>query len=342
MRAACSRAATTVAALAIVAPLAACGPYAEVAQKLDVTTPITSGETWIAVAGPDRSELRVLVVGAPPEGGSAEFSLTTMQMPISAGTSATALQGTWREETRAGTATFTAARQYTLPDERGTPLLARRGVWRADVSRVLGVTVARAGGLLVLAGDPTLAGTYVRFRAALAALGASTARDAACAFQLSNLGIRSSEVRIIGFGGPGMTQYQTAATYVGTLAGSLRVSEQGFLDNTTTITYSGFVDLGGVRVDGPQITDADSGGNGQMSGTLAFALEPLAADGSVPPPITGTIDYGGAGNPADAVQISSGFATGGAYVIVLAGGGAAKVSPATAPSPSVAECLALP
>ena len=139
-----------------------------------------------------------------------------------------------------------------------------------------------------------------------------------------------------------MTQYQRPATYVGTVAGSLDVSLSGFTHNTTTITYSAFEDMGGARVDGPQITDADSGGDGHMSGVLTFVLQPLSPDGAAISPITGTIDFGGAGNPADTVQISNGAATGGAYVVSIEGGGSARVSPETPPSPSVSECLALP
>jgi len=74
-----------------------------------------------------------------------------------------------------------------------------------------------------------------------------------------------------------------------------------------------------------------------MSGVLTFALTPLALDGSAAAPITGTIDYGGAGNPADAVQISNGNAVGGVYVTSIGGGGSARVSPQTAPAPSMSE-----
>jgi hypothetical protein len=318
--------------------LGACGPYAEVAQKLDVTARV-SGDTWIAAAG---TEVRFLLVGKPASDGSVPFAFTSLQMPISAGTSGTTLQGTWTEVGGDGTATLRVEREYTLPDERSTPLLSRRGTWRADTRRTIDLRVDRDGNRLVLAGDPSLAGTYLAFGGALARLGTATARDAACAFQVANLGIRSSEVRIIGFGGPGMTQYEQAETYVGTVAGSLRVSLSGFTQNTTNITYFGFEDLVGARVDGPQITDANSGGDGHMSGVLTFVLKPLSPDGSEAPPITGTIDYGGAGTPADAVQISNGSATGGAYVVTLEGGGSARVSPGTPPSPTVAECLGLP
>jgi hypothetical protein len=332
-----SRAVVIAATLA--AALPACGPYPDVAQKLDVTTPIADGETWIAASG---TELRVLLLGEPAGGGDAEFAFTAMEMDISAGTSASSLQGTWRED-GAGAATFDARLEYTLPDERGRAPLARIGTSREDVSRTLHVGFTRSANELVIGGEPSLAGRYVLFRAALARLGTSTVDDAACAFQVANLGIRSSEVRIIGFGGAGMTQYFSPETYVGTLAGTLRVSLDGSFASgiTTTIAYSGFSDLAGLRVDGPQITDVNAGGDGHMSGTMSFVLEPLAG-GQPGAPITGTIDFGGAGDPADAVGISNGTASGGVYVVALDGGGAARVSPVTAPIPSVAQCLALP
>jgi hypothetical protein len=318
--------------------LAACGPYANLAQKLDVTARV-AGDTWIAAAGADRTEIRVLVVGRPDGDGFAPFSFAAMQFPISRGSAATMLQGTWSEAGAAGATTLQVAHSYVLPEESSVGILGRRGTWRDDAPRTIKLTVTRDAGRLVVAGDPAIAATYVALDEALGRLGAATERDAACAFQIANLGIRSSEARIIGFGGPGMTQYQQAETYIGTLAGSLRVSMTGFTSNRTTIEYAAFVDLGGVRVDGPQITEANSGGDGHMSGVLSFSL---ASATSGTPPVTGTIDYGGAGDAAAAVQISNGNAVGGVYVTALDGGGTARVSPATPPAPSVAECLALP
>lgn len=327
------------AAAALVAlALAACGPYAELAQKLDVT-PRIAGDTWIAAVGPDRSEIRALIVGRAGSDGVAPFSFSAMQFPISRGSTAITLQGTWTEVGSAGTTTLRVAHTYTLPEESSLSILNRRGTWRDDAQRVIGISVARDAGRLVVTGDPRLAATYLPLGQALARLGRTTDRDAACAFQIVNLGIRSSETRIIGFGGPGMTQYQQPENYVGTLAGSLRVSMTGFAHNSTVIQYGAFEDLGGVRVDGPQRTDADSGGNGQMSGVLSFMLVPLDPDGLAGTALTGRIDYGAAGK---AIQISGGNAVGGFYATTLDGGGAADVAPATAPTPSVAECLGLP
>jgi hypothetical protein len=326
-------------ALLVALALGACGPYAELAQRLDVTARI-AGDTWIAAVGPDRVEVRVLVVGKPDARGAAPFSFTSMP-----GASAVTLQGTWLEVGSAGDVTLRIAHTYTLPDESARAPLNRAGAQRDDGARTLHVTVARDAGRLVVAGDPLLSGTYVGLAGALGRLGTATERDAACAYQLASLSVESSEARIIGFGGPGMLQYQHPETYVGTVAGTVRVSMSGFLQNTTRIEYGGFSDQGGVVLTGPQVTEADSSGDGHMSGVVTFALTPASLDPSAAgTPITGRIDYGGAGNPGDAVVISRGNPAGGFYVTSIDGGATARVpaTAVTAPSPSVADCLGLP
>ena len=116
----------------------------------------------------------------------------------------------------------------------------------------------------------------------------------------------------------------------------------GFTHNTTTIQYGGFEDLGGVRVSGPQITDADSGGDGHMSGVLTFALGRCARTARPPRPSPERSTTAAPGTPRR-IQISNGNAVGGVYVTSIdGGGGSARVRPETAPSPSVSECLALP
>jgi len=319
--------------------VASCGPYAEVAQKLDVTAPFADADTWVAARG---TEIRLLVLGRREAGAAPAFALTVLQTPVSAGVSARALQGDFTEDPASSAATFTARREYLLADERDKPLLGRTGATRRDVNRVAHVGFERSGGGLVVSGDDELAGAYRPLAEAIAQLGAATERDAACGFQVANLGIRATQVRIIGFGGPGMTQYQNKATYNATVSGSFTVELEGFLDNRTTIRFADVVELTGVRLDGPQITEADSSGDGRMSGVLAFVLSPRGPDGAALPVISGALDYGGAGDPADAIRIERGSAVGGHYAIALDGGGTARVSPETSPSPSLAECLTLP
>jgi len=322
------------AALVAVA-LGGCGPYAELGQKLDVGGTF-SGEVWIAAAGP---EARVLVLGEPAAGAATPFAFTSMAIPIAAGVSGWAVQGTIEGGPADATLTVVEKLRYALDDERGTPLLNRHGSTRESIDRTLSFGQRRSGEQLVLTGDATMAGTYVRLAQAMTRLVASTPADAACAFHLANLAVLSSQVRIIGFGSAGMSQYQTPATFQGTFTGSVRVAVRGTLSVTTDITYAGFSDFPGVRLDGTQTTHVNSGGNGYMSGVVAIALLPAAGS----PELDGTIGYGPGANVGDAIQISGGSPSGGRYHVTLGGGGAvATVDPMASPSPSLATCLGLP
>ncbi len=328
------------AAVLVALAAAACGPYANVAQKLDVTARVV-GDTWIAAVGPDRSELRVLIVGSPQAEGSPLFSFSSVHVPLSRGGAVRTLQGTWTEVGNAGATTLHVVHVYTMADESGVPILSRRGSYRDDVQYDVPLIVTRAGGRLTVAGDPSIEATYVPLVEALGNLRTAGASDAACAFQVANLGMLTSQARIIGFGGPGITQYNDPETYIGTVAGSLRIEQHGWDPNWTVMQYSAFQDVGGVAVEGPMRTDADSGGNGHMSGVMTFAFAPTAPDGTLGTPITGTIDYG-TENPANAIRISGGDATGGFYTVAIAGGGTALVPPELPPTPPLAQCLALP
>ncbi len=327
-----------VAALLLAAALGGCGPYTELAQKLDVGAVIAGGETWISAPG---SEVRVLLLGSPGSAGSpAPFAFTSMSIPIAAGTAAWSAQGTWTGSASDPSITLRERLLYRMDDESGTPVLNRHGSTRSDVDVTLTFSQSRAGGQLVLTGDPSISGTYVLLPEALARLGSSSPSDAACAFHVANLAVLSSQVRILGFGGALMTQYKTPASFLGTMSGTVDVAVHGFTSVTTDITYTQFSDFGGVRIDGTQTTHSDASGNGSMSGTMTLAFSPLPS----PPAqeLDGAISYGSSDDPGDAIQISGGSVSGGNYVVTLAGGGSAKVSPVGAPSPSVAECLGLP
>jgi hypothetical protein len=320
--------------------LGACGRYSELAQKLDVT-PRIAGDTWIA-AGPDRAQIRILLVHTPDAQGSAPFAFTVIDNVSNGATvvsRVTTLQGTWSETGSAGATTLQVAHTYTLPEEIGTNVLSRRGAQRDDTAHTRRITVARGAGRLVVGGDDELAGTYVALVDALRVLGTSTARDASCAFWIANLAIQSSEARIIGFNSPGMFQYRQAETFAGSIAGSVRVSLSGTFNTTTQIEYAVFEDQGGIRLSGTQVTNADLNGNGHLSGVLQFELAPLAIDPTGAGTVTGTIDYGSAG---DTVQISGGNPSAGSYVTFISGGATARVSAVAPPSPTVADCLALP
>lgn len=328
--------------------LGACGPYAQLGQKLDVIEQF-SGDSWIAAAGADRSETRILTLEKP--GGNHRFAFSALQLY-----SVVTLHGTWTESA-GGQVELRVEHTFTFPDERWKSVSDRFGAQRDDGVHLAYVTVSRSGGQLVITGgDPgfagipfSLAGTYVGLPRALSRLGTATEHDAACAYQVASLAVHSSEARIKDFGSARMTQYATSggARFVGTLAGYQNVSLSGFTSVTTTIRYSGFSDQEAIVLDGTQYTDANLSGNGHMHGAVSFTLSPVPLDpasAATLAPITASIDYGGAGTSSDAVQITNGNPTGGFYVTTLAGGPTARI-PAlnvTATSPSVADCLSLP
>ena len=306
--------------------LGACGPYAELAQKLDVTARI-AGDTWIA-AGPDRAlETRILLVGRPDANGVAPFSFTSIAADC------LTLQGTWTESGSAGDAALRVAHTYTMPAATG-PNAA--GSQRDDKPWSLRITVARSGNRLVVSGDIRLAGTYVALADALAGLGAATERDAACAYQVASLSIQGSEIRIIGFGSAGMTQYLNSASFIGTIGGTVTVSMSIGTSVRMRVAYDGFEDEGGVRLSGAQTTSTSWGGSGGMSGAVGFSIAPPSLDPAmVATAITGTIDYG-------TVTLAGGNTSGGAYVTHIDGGPTAAVPAVGSQSPDVAECLNLP
>jgi hypothetical protein len=325
--------------LAVAAGLGACGPYAQLAQKLDVTAQI-AGDTWIAAVGPGRSGTRILLVARPDANGNARFAFS--DLPGGANATTTTLQGTWLETGSAGDVTLRVDHSYTLPGDGS-------GARRDDSARVLHLTANRdQAGRLVLSGNPALAGTYAGFADALRNLGTAAEISAACAFLIPNLAVMTSEIRIIGFGGNAMFQYQRPATFVGTVAGSVDVALDVSLTGNsahTTIRYAGFQDFGGVTLDGPQITDTSLAANGHMSGVVRFALSPAPVDpAGVATPILGSIDYGSA-DPGNAVVINGGDPVGGSYLMSIEGGLSGSLVPVTfvnTPSSAVADCLSLP
>jgi len=308
-----------------------CGPYAEVGQKLDVALTFASAQSYVTAPG---TEARILVLGRDASGSPSGFALSSLELPQAAGISGRTLEGSWSES--GGSLVLKVMLDYEMPDERGEGLLNRAGSTRTSVNQTKTLGAVTSGDTLTLSGDSTWEGTYVLLTDALAALGTSTAADADCAFLVANLAVLTSEVRIIGFGGPGMLQYNSPFTYVGTLSGGVEVGLSGglFTTSTTDINYMSFSDFSGVSLDGEQITYADSGGNGHMQGTVAFTFEPTT-NGAPGTEVTGSIKY-------DAVQIGSGVASGGTYLVALAGGGTDNIDPVTAPAESLASCLALP
>ncbi len=316
---------------AILLALCGCiGPYADVGQKLDVGLRLSGGETWIAAVG---SETRILVLGRTPDGQSSQFAFSRLEAPVAAGTEGHTAQGVWQEH--GGTMFLTVNVEYTLLDESSVGTTQRRGAFRKDgLSRLIRLDVAQGGGQLRIAGDPGYAGTYLRLAEALSTLGSATPDDAACAFHVANLLVMTSQVRVVGFGGPGMLQYRNGQDFEGTVAGTLSVQMNGgLLAPDVRIGFRGLVDFPGVQLDGDQLTHTDSGGTGKTEGTLLFTFRP-APGGTAAAPVTGSLRYD--------LVITDGVARGGEYTVALDGGATGAVQPMMPPQPPLAACLHLP
>ena len=155
-------------------------------------SPGTPGSPPPGRTGPSSGSL---LVGEPGDGRHRPRSRSRrMQMPISRGDRGDHAPGAGgRRSGPRARPRSQVEHAYTLPDEssRVDPEPPRR-VARGRAAHVR-LTVTRDAGRLIVAGTTGLAGTYVALGEALGRLGSATERDAACAFQIANLGIRSSE-----------------------------------------------------------------------------------------------------------------------------------------------------
>jgi hypothetical protein len=330
--------------LALAFPSPACvQPYPNVGEKLDlgVTLRGQDSTTWVGASG--RTAL-ILVLATPDSTGLAHFVHTTIGND---GNELRTLQGTWSGDVHASTLSVESTVRYTLPDERALPLSRRVGASRKGLheKQTLGARL-ESGRLVLDGGNGSMVGSYVVLQAALARLGSSSPDAAGCAFQVMNLAVCSSQVRIPGFNSADMIQYFHPASFAGTLSGEVHISVATPTTPLTLIGYNTFADFSGVEIDGTQSSQTDTSGDGWLFGTVSFRFQPLALapDGTATPlpPLNGTIDYGVSDGSGASVRLSNGNATGGQYRVAFEGGGTGTVDAASPYQPDLAVCLGLP
>lgn len=216
-----------------------------------------------------------------------------------------------------GTGTLSVATTYVFDYVATGPILDRKGSKREVHAPPLDVPLtlrASGAGLEVTMNGVT--GRYTNLYDVVASVDITTQEGAEDLFRLVNLPLFTSQVRLLGFGGGGMTQYISApGRFVGLarpeaeLANHFTVRVQSFTSPNTDIEFVMFEDLSGIVVEGLQETDVSISGNGSMHGVLSFSMR----DG--PDPVSdvalrGTIDY------AD-MKIGNGVASGGTYELAL-------------------------
>ena len=318
------RALLAAATLAGVGLLACLGPYPNVAEKLDGVD-LVKGTSYLSL---DDGGARILIL-APFDGGrTAPFTRIDEQQPRAVET----LQGTYSgNATNTLDITFSSTTLFVLPNEASKPVSDRSGASRHELSPPMQSQMhidTSTVDVLDLSGSGDIAGHFLRLLGRTALLTGNDANTTACAFHLANLAVESSEARIPGFNSPGLTQYlNRQEPFEGILSGTVTIGLVGLFSPVTTNTFQNYADFEGVVLDGVQASSTDTGGNGSLTGVLAFRI---ARDNL--PPLEGSVDY-------SAVSLSGGNESGN-YLVTLDGGTTYPV-PTGHRIPSLEQCLGL-
>jgi hypothetical protein len=121
------------------------------------------------------------------------------------------------------------------------------------------------------------------------------------------LQIYSSQLRIPGFGGVGMTEYYNrTGEFVGILGGKQEVRMENLMSPDSSFTFTDYSDLPGWSLNGTFATSTDTAGDGSMSGSVTTELATSGAALEV------TIEFG-------AVELSGGTDSGGTYELTVGG-----------------------
>ncbi len=204
------------------------------------------------------------------------------------------------------------AQEYVFKYEPEQSLLHRAGSVRTDLKDPVSksLSIVKEGSKIVL----TLDGTAMRMTAlgaVVEAIAPATQAGAEDVFRLYNLPMMTSQVRLLGFGGGSMTQYVDAtAEFGGLIRNKFTVSVESWLSPNTLISYHQLEDLSGIIIDGPQKSNVDTSGNGQMEGILSFLMRGTGGVSDVV--LRGRLNYTG-------LQISDGVAAGGTYTLSVDG-----------------------
>jgi len=207
------------------------------------------------------------------------------------------------------------AQEYTFNNQAQLDILQRDGAVRTDLPTAVSerLTIARDGdSLRVTLDDEAL--RFTALPAVVEALDVTTQAGAEDVFRVFNLPMFTSQARLLGFGSAGMTQYVgTTAEFGGAVRNRFTVNVEALLDPNARISYYQLEDLTGLVVDGVQLTDVDTHGDGAMSGLLSFVMR--GTGGATDVVVRGGLDYTG-------LQIGNGVAAGGTYTLTLDGAAA--------------------
>lgn len=189
--------------------------------------------------------------------------------------------------------TWTVDYGYDFTRQPGTSLLERNGSFRIEVlpPEQRSIELIRRDDQLVL----TVNGESKTFESLTAIAESLDVRDPnelRYFVRLLNVGLLTSQIRVLGFGGPGMRSYTEPANFAGLVsgeAGRLFVGVDVSIGNVNaTLDYQEFSDIPGMTLSGPQLVNTNWQGDGNMGGTQSVSF---ASDLSSPPFFTAEADY---------------------------------------------------
>lgn len=214
--------------------------------------------------------------------------------------------GTFQDDGSGTAGTFSYAAGYYFDYEPELSLLARHGADRDDfdppITEPIVMQMDGAQMIMTYQGEPRRLTSILDV---IDAVDYSTQEGAEDLFRLYNLPLFTSQVRILGFGSSGMTQYlDVTVPFAGTIENFLTVSVRDILNPKTDIIYVEFKDLTGITHDGNIFAAVGLSGSGMNDGNVSFRM-----DGNVAR-IRGDVSY------AD-LEIRRGVAGGGTYTMTL-------------------------
>lgn len=264
-------------------------------SKTDVLVPCGPGATtWLRTT---TMGTEILILGsATPASASMPMEQRCYTHAIVTHDSSTESQSGSYTLTASGSGTASYSSNYDFNYTSTGAILSRRGAQREDfvTPRSIGISLAMNGAKLAATIDG-VAGTYTNIYDVIAGLDPESQSGAEDIFCLINLPLFTSQVRIPGFGGAGMTAYKNTTTFYSAIGGAEVGSMFTIGINNvysmpdTTFMYTAFEDLSGIVYSGPQRTIVSLAGNGDMTGALDFTLRDGPASTDVA--VRGKIDY---------------------------------------------------
>lgn len=204
----------------------------------------------------------------------------------------------------AGEGRYFMSAEYEFKYEPNVSVGGRKGSERIDVEYDDPISIAVAGDQLTFTYlDETR--TYTAFDTVVAAIDLNDPEGPTDLYQVYNLALFFSQVRIPAFGGLGMTRYITApGRFDGLISGDYSISVGQITAPHATMTYNTLQDFPRINVFGTQVTKVNINGDGPMEGALSFSITQTADPTNEV--FAGNVDY-------ENITIDNGIASSGTY-----------------------------